>query len=70
MKTLPGYVSRRGYGYKGKAAYNESQYRIYGADCGADCVCDALAIPSKSPSIAVLEAFMEAGLVPSGDSDL
>lgn len=68
MTTLPGYVPGGGYGYHGRALYNEKEYKVFGADCGADCACDAVAIPVESPMIPILEKLMEAGLVPSRES--
>jgi hypothetical protein len=65
MKTLPSYVPCSGYGYHGRAVYKDEQFKIYGADCGADCACDAVAVPADSKWSHIIDALIDDGVIPS-----
>ncbi len=66
MKALPGYESFSGYGFRGKALCNNTEYNVYGADCGADCACDAVAVPVDSKWCHIIEMLTNDGIIPSG----
>ena len=64
MTPGPAYVFERGYGYKGTASHSGTEYEVFGADCGADCACDAVAIPTSSRDMVVIHGLLDAGVIP------
>ena len=64
MTVLPGYNSCCGYGCHGKAEYEGAKYLIFGAECGADCVCDAVAIPIESGLLHTINQLIDVGVFP------